>query len=133
MAGSIQSSMLEKRPLFMVMDGHSLVHRGFHALDPLTVSRTGETVHAVYAFTNALLKSLEEIRPTHCAIAFDRPSPTFRHLQFADYNMVSSCGAFLFGFSQLLFLFIVIKCIRGGAKASDQVWEGAHGLEWTVP
>ena len=86
MAGSLQSSMLEKRPLFMVMDGHSLVHRGFHALDPLTVSRTGETVHAVYAFTNALLKSLEEIRPTHCAIAFDRPSPTFRHLQFADYK-----------------------------------------------
>ncbi|MCH8088346.1 MAG: DNA polymerase I, partial [Chloroflexi bacterium] len=86
MVGSLQSSMLEKRPLFMVMDGHSLVHRGFHALDPLTVSRTGETVHAVYAFTNALLKSLEEIRPTHCAIAFDRPSPTFRHLQFADYK-----------------------------------------------
>jgi cytochrome c oxidase subunit I len=47
--------------------------------------------------------------------------------------MVSSCGAFLFGFSQLLFLFIVIKCIRGGKKATDQVWEGAHGLEWTIP
>jgi cytochrome c oxidase subunit 1 len=54
-------------------------------------------------------------------------------LQFADWNMVSSCGAFLFGFSQLLFLFIVIKCIRGGKKATDQVWEGAHGLEWTIP
>ncbi len=54
-------------------------------------------------------------------------------LQFADWNMVSSCGAFLFGFSQLLFLFIVIKCIRGGKKATEQVWEGAHGLEWTIP
>ena len=53
-------------------------------------------------------------------------------LQFADWNMVSSCGAFLFGFSQLLFLFIVIKCIRGGKKATDKVWEGAHGLEWTI-
>ncbi len=54
-------------------------------------------------------------------------------LQFADYNMVSSVGAFLFGFSQLLFLFIVIKCIRTGKKATAQVWEGAHGLEWTIP
>ena len=43
-------------------------------------------------------------------------------LQFADWNMVSSVGAYIFGFSQLLFLFIVIKTIRGGKKASDEVW-----------
>ena len=53
-------------------------------------------------------------------------------LIFADWNMVSSVGAFLFGFSQLLFLFIVIKTVMGGKKATDQVWEGAKGLEWTV-
>jgi len=54
-------------------------------------------------------------------------------LQFADYNMISSVGAFLFGSTQLLFLFIVIKCIKGGEQATDQVWEGAQGLEWTIP
>jgi cytochrome c oxidase subunit 1 len=54
-------------------------------------------------------------------------------LQFADWNVVSSVGAFVFGFSQLIFLWVVIKCIRGGEKASDQVWEGAEGLEWTLP
>jgi cytochrome c oxidase subunit 1 len=54
-------------------------------------------------------------------------------LQFADWNMVSSVGAYIFGFSQLLFLFIVIKTIRGGKKATDEVWDGAEGLEWTVP
>ena len=55
--------------------------------------------------------------------------------QFADWNMVSSIGAFGFGLSQLLFVYIIVKCARGGAKASDHVWEGAynHGLEWTVP
>ena len=53
-------------------------------------------------------------------------------VQFADWNMVSSIGGFAFGLSQLLFVYVVIKCIRGGAKASDQVWEGAHGLEWTL-
>jgi cytochrome c oxidase subunit 1 len=38
----------------------------------------------------------------------------------------------LFGFSQLLFLFIVLKTVMGGKKATDQVWEGAKGLEWSV-
>ena len=55
------------------------------------------------------------------------------NVQFADWNMVSSIGGFLFGLSQLLFAYIVIKCVRGGQKASSQVWEGAHGLEWTLP
>jgi cytochrome c oxidase subunit I len=54
-------------------------------------------------------------------------------IQFTEFNMVSSVGAFIFGFSQLLFFYIVIKCIRGGVKATDRVWEGADGLEWTLP
>jgi cytochrome c oxidase subunit 1 len=53
--------------------------------------------------------------------------------QFAEFNMISSLGAFALGLSQLLFLYVVIKCIKGGTKATSQVWEGAHGLEWTVP
>jgi len=54
-------------------------------------------------------------------------------LQFADFNMVSSIGAFMFGATQLLFLWIVVKCVRGGEKASAKPWDGAEGLEWTVP
>ncbi len=53
-------------------------------------------------------------------------------LQFADFNMVASIGSMIFGFSQLLFVYIVIKCVRGGRKADSQVWEGAEGLEWTI-
>lgn len=53
-------------------------------------------------------------------------------LQFADFNRMASIGAFIFGASQLLFLFIVIKTIRGGTKAPARVWEGAKGLEWTL-
>jgi len=54
-------------------------------------------------------------------------------LQFADWNMVSSLGGFAFGLAQIFFLYIVIRTIRGGQQASAQVWEGAEGLEWTVP
>ena len=55
-------------------------------------------------------------------------------VQFADWNMVSSLGSFVFGVSQLIFLAVIIGCIRGGTrKAEQKVWEGAEGLEWTVP
>jgi len=53
-------------------------------------------------------------------------------LQFAEFNMISTVGAFALGTSQLLFLYVVIKCVRGGAKATNKVWEGAHGLEFTL-
>jgi cytochrome c oxidase subunit 1 len=54
-------------------------------------------------------------------------------LQFADFNMISSIGAFGFGSTQLLFLYVVLKCIRGGAKAAAKPWDGAKTLEWTLP
>ena len=54
-------------------------------------------------------------------------------LPFSDLNLVSSIGAGILGLTQLLFLYIVVKTVRGGEKATDQVWEAAEGLEWTVP
>ena len=53
--------------------------------------------------------------------------------QFAPFNLASSIGAFIFGASQLLFVWAVIKAIRGGEPAGDRPWEGARGLEWTLP
>ncbi len=53
-------------------------------------------------------------------------------VQFADFNAIATIGAFGFGFAQLIFVYVVFKCLRGGEKATDQVWEGAHGLEWTL-
>ena len=55
-------------------------------------------------------------------------------LQFSGLNMFISIGGFLFGLSQLLFLWVVIKATRKkGPPASARVWEGADGLEWTLP
>ncbi len=54
-------------------------------------------------------------------------------LQFADFNQISSIGGFMFGATQLLFLYIVINAIRSGKPASQQVWESAEGLEWSIP
>ncbi len=54
-------------------------------------------------------------------------------VQFTEFNQISSLGGFAFGLTQLLFVYIVIKTVRGGQKADDRVWEGAEGLEWTLP
>jgi cytochrome c oxidase subunit 1 len=54
-------------------------------------------------------------------------------LQFADFNMIASIGAFIFGCTQLLFVYILIKTLRKGETAPQKPWEGAEGLEWEVP
>ena len=54
-------------------------------------------------------------------------------VQFAEFNMISSIGGFAFGLAQLLFVYIVWQTIRGGERVGNQVWDGARGLEWTVP
>jgi cytochrome c oxidase subunit I len=61
-------------------------------------------------------------------------------MQFADFNMVASIGAFWFGLSQVYFFFwVVLPVLRGqGAKAPQRPWndpdgKGAEGLEWEVP
>ena len=54
-------------------------------------------------------------------------------LQFTNFNAIASVGAFIFGFTQLIFLYNIIHTIRKGKPATDRVWEGSHGLEWTLP
>jgi DNA polymerase-1 len=75
-----------KKRLLVLFDGNALLHRAFHALPPLTVRKTGETVGAVYGFALMLLKVINEIKPSHCAIAFDMKGPTFRHELFDQYK-----------------------------------------------
>ena len=53
-------------------------------------------------------------------------------LQFADFNMIASVGAFMFGAAQIMFLFNVVATIRGKHKATAEVWENPEGLEWTI-
>ena len=53
-------------------------------------------------------------------------------LQFADFNYISSIGAFSFGLSFLLFTYIVVDCIRNGKPAEARPWYSAKGLEWTL-
>jgi DNA polymerase-1 len=73
--------------LLAILDGHGIIHRAYHAVkEPLTVRKTGEVVTAVYGLANTLLSVLEELKPTHIAVALDAPGPTFRHEMDETYK-----------------------------------------------
>ena len=51
---------------------------------------------------------------------------------FAGWNMVSSIGAYIGGFSMLLFLYICYRTFTSKEHLADNYWgEGATTLEWT--
>lgn len=55
-------------------------------------------------------------------------------LQFTTFNQMCTIGAFIFGFSQLIFLYICIKAMsKSGFRAPAKPWDGAEGFEWTLP
>ncbi len=69
----------------VLIDGHALIHRAYHALPPLATKK-GEVVNAVYGFTMILLKVLKELAPDYVAVAMDLPGKTFRHEKFPEYK-----------------------------------------------
>lgn len=69
----------------LLIDGNSILYRAFFALPPLS-NKSGLATNAVYGFTLMLLRLLEDEKPTHLAVAFDKSKETFRHDLFADYK-----------------------------------------------
>jgi DNA polymerase-1 len=77
----------DQAPVLVLLDGHGIIHRSFHAFkEPLTVRRTGEVVTAVYGFVNTLFLVIEQLKPTHMAVALDAPGKTFRHEMDVAYK-----------------------------------------------
>ncbi|CAB4334552.1 MAG: DNA polymerase I [Actinobacteria bacterium] len=72
---------------FLVLDGHSLAYRAFHAL-PVENFQTssGQHTNAVYGFMSMLVTVLKERKPTHIAVAFDISRETFRSQQYPEYK-----------------------------------------------
>ncbi len=72
----------------VVLDGHAIIFRAYYAMrEPLTVKSTGEVVSAVYGFTNTLLTVLDDLQPTHIALALDvDDGATFRRELDPNYK-----------------------------------------------
>lgn len=71
--------------VLLIVDGHSLLYRAYHALPPLT-RPDGTPTGAVYGFSTMLLKAIEDVKPHGVVVAFDTPAPTFRHLAYEQYK-----------------------------------------------
>ena len=78
--------MAEEKKLFL-LDGHALVYRAHYAfINRPLINSKGLNTSAITGFTRALWDILQKEKPTHIAVAFDPPSPVFRHELFPDYK-----------------------------------------------
>jgi DNA polymerase I len=69
----------------MLVDGHGLAYRAYHALPESMATSDGEPTNAVYGFTSMLLDALREHQPDYVIVSFD-VGKTFRHDEFEDYK-----------------------------------------------
>ena len=82
---TLQETNPSPRKKLVLIDGNSLLYRGFFAMRALTTS-AGKPTNAVYSFTMMLLTLLETQKPDLIISAWDRPEPTFRHTEFKGYK-----------------------------------------------
>ncbi len=69
----------------VLIDGHSLAFRAYHALPPEMQTRDGEPTNATFGFFSMLLNVLRDEKPDFVAVAFD-VGKTFRHEEYAEYK-----------------------------------------------
>jgi DNA polymerase-1 len=77
--------MAERRPILMLIDGPSLVYRGYFALPPLTMS-DGTLVNAVFGFLQIVLRGMQDLKPDFAMLSFDLGRPQFRFDAYPEYK-----------------------------------------------
>ena len=63
-----------------------MVFRAWFAIRESMTDPDGQDVRGAYGFLNTFFKVIRERRPTHVAVTFDTPAPTFRDAMFAEYK-----------------------------------------------
>ena len=70
----------------LLIDGNSIMNRGYFALPKTLTTRNGIHTNAILGFLNVFYKIYDEEKPDHIAVAFDVHEPTFRHKMYAEYK-----------------------------------------------
>ncbi len=73
------------KPTLVLIDGHSLAYRAFHALPQELSAPDGEPTNAVLGFASMLLEVLRTRQPEYVAVTFDL-GRTFRHDVYPEYK-----------------------------------------------
>ena len=114
---------MDKR--LIIIDGNSIINRAFYALPDMSNSE-GLKTNAIYGFTRMLFKIIDDYKPTHISVAFDKKAPTFRHKEFADYKagrkkMPDELGQQLEPLKELLDTFNIHRMEIAGYEADDLI------------
>ncbi len=80
------TEQLDRAPLLLVVDGHSMVFRAWFAIPSRLSSSLGKDTRGAYGFMTTLIRTIREHKPTHIAVTFDTRAPTFRDELFEDYK-----------------------------------------------
>lgn len=77
---------MESKKLFL-LDAYALIFRAYYALikSPRYTS-DGLNTSAIFGFVNTLEDIIKKENPTHIAVCFDPPGPTFRHEAYKEYK-----------------------------------------------
>jgi DNA polymerase I len=77
----------DKTKKLFLLDAYALIFRSYYAfIKNPRVTSTGLNTSAVFGFLLTLEEVLQKQKPTHIAVVFDTPTPTFRHLMFKEYK-----------------------------------------------
>jgi DNA polymerase-1 len=75
----------EKKVFFL--DAYALIYRAYYAfINRPMFNSSGLNTSAIYGFTVTLDEVIRNQKPTHIAVVFDPPSPTFRHKIYPEYK-----------------------------------------------
>jgi DNA polymerase I len=76
----------QPKKLFL-LDAYALIFRAYYAFikNPRITSK-GLNTSAIFGFLLTLEEVLQKQNPTHIAVVFDTPTPTFRHVMFKEYK-----------------------------------------------
>lgn len=74
------------KKLFL-LDAYALIFRAYYALIKMPrITQSGFNTSAIFGFVNTLEELIRKENPTHIAVCFDPPGPTFRNEAYDQYK-----------------------------------------------
>ena len=119
----------------VLIDGMAAVYRGYYAMNANPrINSKGFNTSAALGFTMSLYDLLRSQRPTHIAVAFDLPAPTFRHKMYPDYKahrdpMPEEIESNLPWICRIIDAFRIPRLVCEGFEADDVIGTVSHNAE----
>lgn len=71
----------------LLIDAYAMIYRAYYAFIRVPrINSKGENTSAIFGFLITLDDLIKRVQPTHLAVVFDPPGPTFRHEAYEQYK-----------------------------------------------